>query len=91
MMKGHQGDRTIRDPHAQSTRRESRDDDAEAHDPLRALPAHILGDCGIRTDRQLATYWAERIPIMTTITITTRYVRYVLSSLAAIAFGMSTK
>jgi len=27
---------------------------------------------------------------MTTITITTRYVRYVLSSLAAIAFGMST-
>ena len=84
MMKGHQGDRTIRDPQAQSRRRESRDDDTEADHPLRALPAHILGDCGIRTDRQLATYWAERI------TITTRYVRYVLSSLAAIAFGMST-
>ena len=59
------------------------------HHSVRPLPAHLPGHCRLRDGYELAAIRLERIPPMTTITITTRYIRYLLTSVATVAFGLS--
>ena len=56
--------------------------------PLRPLPADQPGHRGLWHGLQLAAQTTERTTTMTTLKLTARYARYLVSTIAAVAFGM---
>jgi hypothetical protein len=63
-------------------------DNAEVHGPLRPLPADESCLCRLWDVNQLAA--GQKGSEMTTMKLTARYARYLLTSLATVAFGMTT-
>jgi hypothetical protein len=74
-----------REPQA---KKESCDDDDQVRRQAHPLPAHQPGHRRLWHRRELVAPTTERIPPMTTMKLTGRYARYLLTNLATVAFGI---